>query len=106
MIGIEDTAALFARALDCAEDPDIQLLPDPDPTDGSKITLHTWSRCPSGGDRERAFYSHYRVALYEMRNAGHVWPGGEHVLPRLTGPMNRDFDASNVIWLFFDNVWR
>jgi poly(3-hydroxybutyrate) depolymerase len=41
-----------------------------------------------------------------MWNAGHVWPGGEHVLPRLTGPMNRDFDASNVIWLFFDNVWR
>jgi hypothetical protein len=41
VIGIEDTAALFARALDCAEDPDIQVLPDPDPTDGSKITLHT-----------------------------------------------------------------
>jgi polyhydroxybutyrate depolymerase len=42
------------------------------------------------------------VILCTVRGAGHTWPGGHQYAPRLlVGTTNRDIDASEVIWEFF-----
>jgi polyhydroxybutyrate depolymerase len=42
------------------------------------------------------------VTLCTVRGAGHTWPGGHQYAPRLlVGTTNRDIDASEVIWEFF-----
>ncbi len=39
-----------------------------------------------------------------VEGAGHTWPGGDQYLPRLlVGTTNRDVDASELIWEFFED---
>ena len=43
------------------------------------------------------------VTLCTVKGAGHTWPGGKQYAPRLlVGTTNRDVDASEMIWEFFD----
>lgn len=42
------------------------------------------------------------VVLYRIVGGGHTWPSGKQYLPAfLVGRVNRDIDASKVIWNFF-----
>jgi polyhydroxybutyrate depolymerase len=60
-------------------------LDDLDPTDGSEVTVSSWSNdegCP-------------RVELYDVVGGGHDWPGAWG---------NMDIDASRVAWEFFEST--
>ena len=47
------------------------------------------------------------VALYTIDRGGHSWPGGPQYLPQaVIGRVNRDIDASWVIWDFFKRQAR
>jgi len=42
------------------------------------------------------------VVAWTIRNGGHTWPGGRELLPEwLVGSVNRDVNASVLIWSFF-----
>jgi polyhydroxybutyrate depolymerase len=42
------------------------------------------------------------VLLYRVHGAGHTWPGHRNYYPRFfTGPTSMEFDATRVIWDFF-----
>lgn len=42
------------------------------------------------------------VTLIKVENGGHTWPGARQYLPKsMVGTVNRDFDASEEIWVFF-----
>lgn len=42
------------------------------------------------------------VLLWSLADGGHTWPGGNEMLPEwLVGNVNRDIDASSLIWDFF-----
>ncbi|MGH2830019.1 MAG: extracellular catalytic domain type 1 short-chain-length polyhydroxyalkanoate depolymerase [Actinomycetota bacterium] len=76
----------------CAANPPTAALPDVDPADGSRVKVTTYSPCAQRTE----------VVLYTIDGGGHTWPGGSQYLPRLiVGPVNRDINASEVIWKFF-----
>lgn len=42
------------------------------------------------------------VCLWTLEGAGHTWPGGESSIPAfLSGPINHDIHATQVMWDFF-----
>lgn len=93
-MSMPDIVAKWVAANRCAGEPAIASLPDKDPADGSRITSTTYSSCAQRTE----------VILYTVVGGGHTWPGGSQYLPRvLVGPVNRDIDASEVIWTFFAN---
>lgn len=65
--------------------------PDPveEPVAGS-VTVRRWQGCKPGGV----------VELYVIGGGGHTWPGAR-VGGDLLGGVNKDIDASAVIWEFF-----
>lgn len=67
-------------------------LPDRDPEDGSTVVRELW-RAPSGRE----------VVLYSIVVGGHSIPGGYRDAPDfLLGTTNRDIDATEEIWTFFE----
>lgn len=67
-------------------------LADNDPDDGSTATRETYTDCRDAT----------AVVLYRVEGGGHTWPGGRQYLSeRVVGPVNRDVDATRVIWDFF-----
>jgi polyhydroxybutyrate depolymerase len=67
--------------------------PDRDPGDGSTVERSLWS---SPGKRT--------VALYTIKGGGHAIPHPAVHGPRLLGHSNRDIQAANEIWEFFQSV--
>ncbi|OGF50273.1 MAG: hypothetical protein A2044_05455 [Candidatus Firestonebacteria bacterium GWA2_43_8] len=66
--------------------------PDLDPNDGTTVKKTVY-----GGGRDGS-----EVALYEINNGGHTWPGGVQYMPeRFVGKTSRDINACEVIWEFF-----
>jgi polyhydroxybutyrate depolymerase len=41
------------------------------------------------------------VVFYSVAGGGHSWPGGEPLPEFITGPTNRDIDATRLMWEFF-----
>jgi polyhydroxybutyrate depolymerase len=67
-------------------------LVDRDPEDGSRVIRERW-RAPSG----------HEVVLYSVLGGGHAIPGGHRGAPDfLLGVTNRDINAAEVIWTFFE----
>lgn len=76
----------------CAEGPITAVLPDIDPSDGTRVKQTTYTRCTRGTE----------VILYTIEGGGHTWPGGAQYLPqRIVGKVSRDINATDVIWQFF-----
>ncbi len=68
-------------------------LPDRDPDDGPRAVLETRRDCADGSE----------VTLVRVEGGGHTWPGGTQYLPVGTiGVVAQDFDASELIFEFFD----
>jgi polyhydroxybutyrate depolymerase len=73
--------------------PVIEAIPDTDKDDGCTATTYTYN----GGVDSTS------VVLIKIENGGHTWPGGKQYLPKfLVGKICRDFNASEVIWDFFE----
>lgn len=84
------------------------------------ITLNGCSACPTVSDvshvvddgtrtRSESYACQHgvEVTLMAVAGGGHTWPGGLQYLPEwLIGRTSRDFDASEVIWEFFQRNSR
>jgi poly(3-hydroxybutyrate) depolymerase len=46
------------------------------------------------------------VVLYGVLGGGHNWPGQPAANPQIFGSINRDIDASEEIWTFFQQHQR
>jgi polyhydroxybutyrate depolymerase len=72
----------------CSPNPTVTQIPDQDPSDGSTAEKYVYD----GGT------DHTTVELYKVIDGGHTWPGASVSI----GVTNQDFDASKVIWQFFN----
>ncbi len=41
------------------------------------------------------------VVFYRIADGGHTWPGGDMLPASITGPTNREIDATALMWAFF-----
>ena len=90
--GVAEATAFWARTDGCDPQPEVTDLADNDPDDGSTATRETYTDCRDAT----------AVVLYRVEGGGHTWPGGRQYLSeRVVGPVNRDVDATRVIWDFF-----
>jgi len=91
VISTENTMRFWATNNGCTGDPSEAALPDIDTSDSTVAYKRTYPACSAP------------LILYRIQGGGHTWPGGSQYAPkRIIGPVNRDFDASQVIWEFFD----
>lgn len=57
-----------------------------------KAVMRAYGPAPNGAE----------IVLWTLEDGGHTWPGGESSLPeRMVGAVNKDIDASALIWDFF-----
>jgi polyhydroxybutyrate depolymerase len=90
-----DTCATVMKWVEhngCNPVPVITELPNKATDDGSFVILNSYSGGRKGTE----------VLFYTIDGGGHTWPGGSQYLPeRMIGRVNRDIDATEVIWEFF-----
>lgn len=92
VVSVENTVKFWVNNDKCASTPVVTQLPDKDPSDGTRVKMETYGGCQDGGE----------VVLYAVEGGGHTWPGGPQYSPEsIIGRTSRDFDASEVIWQFF-----
>jgi polyhydroxybutyrate depolymerase len=73
----------------CSSAPSVTLLPDLDPSDGTRVESSHSSNCLGGS----------AVTLLTIQEGGHTWPGGLNQSSTL-GLTSQDINASQVIWDF------
>jgi polyhydroxybutyrate depolymerase len=84
--------AFWSERNGCAGTPAIRVLSDLDPADGSRVIETEFRGCTGAP-----------ATLLRVEGGGHTWPGGLQILPTaLLGRTNRDIDATEVIWGFFN----
>jgi polyhydroxybutyrate depolymerase len=92
VISVEKTVDYWVRNNQCLTQPQVQLLPDLDPADGTTTTMSIWRNAQDS----------CAVVLYTVQGGGHTWPGGRQYLPKkIVGKTSRDFNATAVMWEFF-----
>lgn len=86
---------VFWMRHDGCEDVAISMIPDFDPTDGTRI-----ERRKALGCRDAT-----KVELFAVQGAGHTWPSGWQYLPKsLVGTISQDIDAAIAVWRFFQST--
>jgi polyhydroxybutyrate depolymerase len=92
VISAVDTVAFFARASGCRTR-DSRTLPDPQPPDGTHVTIFSYGDCRAGSAVESVI----------IEGGGHSWPGARQgvVLDHLLGPSSGAVDTSAELWRFF-----
>ena len=97
IISVPQTIDFWVARNGCSPEPQITKEPDTDPDDGTRVQKSVYGQCADGAD----------VVLYEIKGGGHTWPGGYQYLPEfLIGKTNRDLNASETIWNFFNGYRR
>ncbi len=87
-----DSLKLWADNNDCVTNPITTYYDDIDPDDGSVVRRE---ECSSDDNKD--------VILLTVEGGGHTWPGGWQYLGEgIVGKTNRDIDATEVIWEFFE----
>jgi len=93
VLSAPETAEFWATVSGCSVSSASTKLPDKDTKDGSTVNKTQFGQCKGGTS----------VVFYSIDGGGHAWPGSP-VKPRatrLTGKMNNDVSASDLIWGFF-----
>jgi polyhydroxybutyrate depolymerase len=91
---IRDGIAAWTRRDGCPAQPTSSQVTDADPGDGTRTRADLFAPCAAGT----------AVAFYTIEGGGHAWPGGETTFGfKRRGPTPRDFDASVVLWDFFQS---
>jgi len=76
----------------CVGSPEMTLMGDEDPEDGTRIEKTVYSSCEGGSE----------VVMYTVDGGGHTWPGSVQYMPqRIVGRISQDMAATQVIWEFF-----
>jgi len=93
VISTDETVKKWVTHNGCGE-PKTEDVPDTDTKDGCTVSKATYA-----GKAD--------VVFYKIDGGGHTWPGGDQYLPEKTiGKTCRDFDATTVIWEFFESHAR
>ena len=88
-----ETMALWARLNGCAAPATAAALPKRDGNGGSRAVQVDYD-CRGA-----------RMRLVRIEGGGHTWPGGMQFLPSLlVGAVNRDIDAGQAAWAFFQDA--
>lgn len=82
--GVREWAAGWAARNGCADEP--EALPEIGAVSGIE-----YIGCEANAS----------VILYTIEGGGHTWPGGERQLAFVVGSTNRDINASEIMWDFF-----
>ncbi len=95
VISTDETVASLRRINGCSDAGHIERLPDLDPSDGSTVTIVSWTTCSSGAP----------VVLYRVNGGGHRIPhrhgGRTKLIDQFLGAENHDVDGPEAIWAFF-----
>ncbi len=87
---VEETISFWLTKNQCSAANDTVHYPDIDPNDSSTVERIRYATCGSGTE----------VMFYKITGGGHTWPNA--YINFIYGPTNRDFDASQEIWDFFN----
>ncbi|MFQ3610400.1 MAG: PHB depolymerase family esterase [Fimbriimonadales bacterium] len=93
VIPAEETVRHYLRLNGISGAPEVVILPDKDPSDGTITEVH---RYPPGKEG-------HRVEYYRVRGGGHCWFGRMPQDPR-SGKTSLDFSATEAAWRFFKQV--
>ncbi len=74
--------------------PDVLLQPIPDAVTSDNCTAEKTARVNCDNQSE--------VVFYKINGGGHTWPGAIDMFGGIAGATNQDFEASEVIWEFFN----
>ena len=87
---VEETIDFWKSMNNCSNTSDTLQYANTDPNDSSTVERIWYANCGSGTE----------VLFYKITGGGHTWPNA--YLDFIYGPTNRDFDASQEIWDFFN----
>ncbi len=87
-ISAEKTVEFWRTQNGCKENPEITVIDNKVKFDFSKATRYDFVDCSQDA----------MVSFIKVKNGGHTWPGAKII----TGVTNKDFNASAVIWDFFE----
>ena len=87
---VEQTISFWLGKDNCSSVNDTVHYPDIDIHDSSTVERIHYASCGSGTE----------VMFYKITGGGHTWPNA--YIDYIYGPTNRDFDASQEIWNFFN----
>lgn len=94
ILSVEDTVQFWVRRDNANPTPEETRLPRREGQGESRVLRTFYKGQTPSGD----------VVYYRIEEAGHTWPGGSKFqLQWFSGNVNRDFDATEVIWEFFKN---
>ncbi len=97
VVSTDDTLQLWRENNGCFAEPENGMLPDLYLRDGCQVEWKRWAGCAAGTE----------VKLLRAVGGGHTWPGGKPYLPAMiVGKVCRDFDATETIWIFFQQHSR
>lgn len=71
---------------------DVQAIPNMVTNDNCTAERYTWTDCDNQS----------QVVFYKITDGGHTWPGADDMFGGIAGATNRDFNASEAIWEFFN----
>ncbi len=93
VLSTEDTVRFWTEKNGCQADSVITQLSDRVPSDGTTVWMEVYSGCKDG----------VVIELYGIEGGGHTWPDGyQYAAESLIGKTSREFDASEIIWQFFE----
>ena len=93
LASVEQTVAFWVDRLGCTVEVDSQALPVLGGSPGTEARVLELQGCPPGVE----------LVLVAVLGGGHNWPGHPGALPpQVAGLVNTDFDASELIWRFFE----
>ncbi len=96
VISAGDSVKLWVDNNGCDATPTTTYYDDSDPDDGTTVCRDEYS---SDNNAD--------VVLLTVEGGGHCWPGGwQYLGEKIIGKTNRDINASEVIWDFFENHKR
>ena len=90
-VGVEQTLTYWRDTDQCSTVIDTTALPNTNTADSTTVQLIVNRHCAPQKE----------VRFYKIANGGHTWPNGVINIPNY-GNTNRDFDASQEIWNFFN----
>jgi len=89
--GVEQVISFWKDTNGCTLKPDTTNILNTSTTDSCTAQLIRYKNCKNGSE----------VQFYKITGGGHTWPNAALDIPS-NGNTNRDFDASNAIWEFFN----
>ena len=93
VLSVSDTVEFWTSKNNCYLQPEITRLSERNLNDGTSVWMETYSGCDSGTE----------VVLFGIDGGGHTWPGGyQYADEHLIGKTSLEFDASEIIWQFFE----